>query len=98
MILLTGKFKESFEQWLKNEMYYLGNEKLSDLFWCALIVEYFDSINLFITIISKLSFRKKRQRFGYCFLNYKSQFLWDSRQEALQEAIINVNNYFNNKN
>lgn len=47
---LTEKCKESFEKWLKTEMYYLGKESLSDLFWNALIVEFFDSVGIYIEI------------------------------------------------
>lgn len=95
-MLLTGKCKEDFDFWLRTEMYYLGKEDLSELFWNALIFEFFDDKNMVISIKSKYGFRKKKHVFQFEFNNYKSEFM-QSREIATSQAIIVANSTYNNR-
>ncbi len=91
---LTGKTKEGFYKWM-------DTQPVDELLTCfdvslnALIVEFFDAQKIFINIKSKFGNNKQRERFSYNLFNFNSGFMWDSRQEALNEAIINANNFYN---
>lgn len=94
--MLTAKCKEDFDNWLKREMYYLGNEQLSDLFWMALIIEFFDYNKIYINIKSKYGHRRKKQLFMFNLHNYISPF-YESREVATMEAIKSANGFYNSK-
>ena len=106
-MILTGKAKLDFETWLNKEMYYLGRhnfedrnnniEDLSDNFQNALIIEWFDSIGIYVnssgltlskTFISDVSVDNN------CEYNYDG---FRTRQEALTEAIKKANDIYNSK-
>lgn len=112
-MILIGKAKEDFEKWLNKEMYYLGRhnfedrdnniEDLSDNFQNALIIEWFDSIGIYIII----SPSDNPKNWFYTILGedilspfykmYQSLDDFENRQEALTEAIKKANEIYNSK-
>ncbi len=96
---LTNKCKEDFYQWYKNRLSVMSYSELLNIndetVYNALIVEFFDAQKIFINIKSKFGNRKERERFSYSLFSFSSGFMWDSRQEALNEAIVNANNFYN---
>ena len=53
MSKLNGKAKEEFEKWFYNEIDQVGGEGLddcNDIYLNALIIEWFDSVQIFISI------------------------------------------------
>ena len=98
--MLTGKVKENFEKWLDNQN--IAPYKV--MFWdipkivqYAYIIEYFDSIGWVIDIKSKFGQRKQCERFMFHIKNYKSQFLFNSRMEVKEQAIIKTDELLNAK-
>jgi len=93
---LTGKSKDAFYEWM-------NTQPVDELLVCfdislnALIIEWFDSVGIYISIKSKFGQNKQRQRFGYSLLNYVSMFAFDSRTEATNFAIEKANLLFNEK-
>lgn len=110
-MILTGKTKEDFEKWLNKEMYYLGRhnfedrdnniEDLSDIFQNALIIEWFDSIGIYIEVyrhnnrptVQGFNSRIVRRINGY----YECCTAVDTRKEATEEAIKKANEIYNEK-
>lgn len=112
-MILTGKSKEDFEKWLNKEMYYLGRhnfedrdnniEDLSDNFQNTLIIEWFDSVGIYIII----SPSDNPKNWFYTILGedilspfyqiYQSLDDFKNRQEALTEAIKKANEIYNSK-
>lgn len=106
-MILTGKAKEDFVKWLNKEMYYLGRhnfedrdnniEDLSDNFQNTLIIEWFDSVGVYInssgltlskTFISDVSVNNN------CEYNYDG---FRTRKEAIEQAIKKANEIYNSK-
>lgn len=100
MELLTGKAKEKFLNWLSTEMYYLGKEPLSDLFFSALIIEWFDSVGIYLDCPPLIDYNPVK--FGLLIdekIHYSEQKnrVYDSRQEARIAGIKKANEIFNSK-
>lgn len=101
-MLLTGKAKEDFEKWFRTKR---ATAKFR--FWmlietdpCVLnsvIIEWFDSVGIYIEPLKEYSFG-----FIIHIGNYKdpisSLLGFDSRQEAITEAIKKSNELYNLKN
>ena len=102
-MILTGKAKEDFEKWLNKEMYYLGRhnfedrdnniEDLSDNFQNTLIIEWFDSVVIYITS----DYFELNKGFYSEILNENFAIVKPTRQEALTEAIKKANEIYNSK-
>jgi len=96
-MILTGKAKEHFEAWLSSEMYVLpdnGIEGLGALFLNALIIEWLDSVGIYIDI----TYRPLRHVFKYnlyIFDAYAPDGIKSTRQEATEAAILTANNLYN---
>jgi len=96
---LTGKCKGDFGKWIITEMYYLGDDPLSDLFLNALIIEFFDSVGIYIST-SALKMFYKDPMFK-CKIEFITEVIecgdlyFKTRQEATNEAIIKANQLFN---
>ena len=100
-MILTGKAKEDFEKWLNKEMYYLGRhnfedrdnniEDLSDNFQNVLIIEWFDSVGIYITS----DYFELNNGFYSEILDSNFAIVKPTRQEALTEAIKKANEYYN---
>lgn len=100
-MILTGKTLDNFLEWVYKEYDYklYDLEKLfpSHLLY-YLIIEWFDSVGIFINIKSKFGQRKQCERFSFNVENYNSGFLYNSRNEATKQAIIKANEIYNNLN
>ena len=108
-MVLTGKAKEDFLEWLNKEMYYLGRnnfedrdnniEDLSDNFQNALIIEWFDSVGIFVSINYVDFYNEIRNDKGFeayvtkgISVKFRSV---SSRQEATIQAIKKANEIYN---
>ena len=109
IMILTGKAKEDFLEWLNKEMYYLGRnnfedrdnniEDLSDNFQNALIIEWFDSVGIFVSINYVDFYNEIRNDKGFeayvtkgISVKFRSV---SSRQEATIQAIKKANEIYN---
>ena len=102
-MILTGKCREDFEKWLNKEMYYLGrhnfedrNNNIEDLgenFQNCLIIEWFDSVGIYITS----DYLELNKGFFSEILNENFEIIKPTRQEALAEAIKKANEIYNSK-
>ena len=100
-MILTGKAKKDFEKWLNKEMYYLGRhhfedrdnniEDLSDIFQNALIIEWFDSVGIYITS----DYFELNKGFYSEVLDSNFTIVKPTRHEAITEAIKKANEYYN---
>ena len=102
-MILTGKAKEDFKKWLNKEMYYLGRhnfedrdnniEDLSDNFQNTLIIDWFDSVGIYITF-DNFDLNK-------CFYseisNYNNFSTVGNRQECAKNSILKANEIYNSK-
>lgn len=96
-MILTGKAKEDFLEYLDVEEKWF-NEEYIPLFEHALIIEWFDSVGIYIEIV--------REDFGFGFNVHRGNWRnpdeslghWKTRQEATKQAIIKVNQIYNNLN
>ena len=116
-MILTGKAKEDFEKWLNKEMYYLGRhnfeerdnniEDLSDNFQNALIIEWFDSVGIYINIEPYIGggdvvfyFSLINRSADFTDEHYSSvndDIYFGTRQDASNEAIKKANEIYNSK-
>ena len=93
---LTGKCKEDFEKWIKTELYYLGNEPLSDLFINALEIEFFDSVGIYIGF-NPFMWSDGSIKIGWVILLSIHSGICENRQEATNKAIEKANLLYNEK-
>lgn len=97
---LTGKCAEAFKSYLKETkgdvMAHVIYE-FEDLYQNALIIEFFDSVGIYVEIKNKFGQRKQCQRFSFVVKNYNSGFLFDFRTEATNKGIEKANEIFNNR-
>lgn len=92
-MILTGKAKEDFNKWFRENKRYLRKSYLDDTCDNALIIEWLDSVGIFYTIIhTRLC---GTFRYG---LDYLSGIDWgyaEDRHEATTEAIKQANIIYN---
>ena len=90
---LTGKLKQDFG----NQCVYQYDEfiKLPECCQNALIIEYLDSVGIYVNIKSKFGQRKQCERFSFIVKRYNSGFLFNSRTEAINAAIEKANDLIN---
>lgn len=108
-MILTGRAKEHFEYWLLTErneiiidrnneydLYYIFKYMLPNNLKCQLIIDWFDSVGVYINILNKYF-----QRWFYFQINsveqYDSLELLRTRLEATPEAIKKANEIYNKK-
>jgi len=94
---LTEKAKDDFTNWLYKEydIHYYNQECALNTCLNALIIDYFDSVNIYINIKSKFGQRKQCERFSFMVKEYNSGFIFNSRGEATEEAIKKANYFYN---
>ena len=102
MIQLTEKAKQDFEKWLSNNYPELFNDftvgyilfdTLNNTCNNALIIEWFDSVGIYICI------EPKRIIDSWIFdvlINEGVDSVWSNRQEATTKAIEKANTIYNN--
>lgn len=102
-MILTDKAREVFlnifgvdEQDKLVALQYINNK--TDIERNALIVDFFDSVGIYINIKSKFGQNKQCERFSYVIKNYNSGFIFNSRQEATIKAIKSANGIYNTLN
>ena len=61
----------------------------------ALIIEWLDSLKIFINIKSKFGQRKQCERFSYTLRHFNSGFIFNSREDATMDAIKSANGIYN---
>lgn len=95
--LLTGKAKEDF----LNKHGHKEHE-IDDLYLYALIIEWFDSVGIYISIIVDLNFEDEDLMFFYNNVRYNNNYIcvtldFKTRQEATESAITKANEIYNSK-
>ena len=109
-MILTGKAKEDFENYVLNENLRHDSEVLISVYnqetlfidykdvkkplLNALIIEWFDSVGIYITS----DYLELNKGFYSEILNENFEIVKPTRQEALTEAIKKANEIYNNKN
>ncbi len=84
---LTGKCLDDFELWVNSEMYEIDND-CCDILLNALIIEFFDSTWIYVNV---LRYNDKWKM----IVENQFRYTFDSRQEAISEAIIKANELYN---
>lgn len=92
---LTGICKENFNKWFMDSYPYKEFVFYSDNIKCTYITEFFDSIKIYILINIDADFYYEIERGGFTFR--KRGFGYNSRLLANKEAIIKVNEMYNDK-
>ena len=99
-MILTGKAKEDF---IKTK---IGNEislfeSMLPIYSNALIVEWFDSVGIYIFIDSVKSYKERFWRFHIAMndldRNIREEFYMDNRSEITYKAIKKANEIYNEK-
>ena len=109
-MILTGKAKEDFENYILNENLRHNSEVLISVYnqetlfidykdvkkplLNALIIEWFDSVGIYITS----DYFELNKGFYSEILESNFEIIKPTRQEALTEAIKKANEIYNNKN
>ena len=102
-MVLTGKAKEEFFNWLDNQgvngidisnWEFEKFQLLSNVSQNALIIEWFDSVGIYVTS----DYFELNKGFYSEILESNFEIIKPTRQEALAEAIKKANEIYNNKN
>ena len=109
-MILTGKAKEDFENYVLNknlghdsevlisvynqESLFINYNNVKETLLNALIIEWFDSIGIIITS----DYFELNKGFYSEILESNFEIIKPTRQEALAEAIKKANEIYNNKN
>ena len=102
-MILTGKAKEEFFNWLDNQgvngidisnWEFEKFHSLSNVSKNSLIIEWFDSVGIYITS----DYFELNKGFYSEILESNFEIIKPTRQEALAEAIKKANEIYNNKN
>lgn len=93
-MMLTGKALEDFEFWLFERQYteeYYNRELISKTCLSALIIEWFDSVGTHIEILREDGF------FTWVIGHHYDTPNSDTRQQAIEQAIIYANKLYNER-
>mgnify|MGYP000653321138 CR=1 FL=1 len=109
-MILTGKAKEDFENYILNkelghdsevlisvynqETLFINYNNVKETLLNALIIEWFDSVGIIITS----DYFELNKGFYSEILESNFEIIKPTRQEALAEAIKKANEIYNNKN
>lgn len=97
---LTDKAREDFLNWYEVSDYGSSIDRINITFKNALIIEWFDSIGIYIiTNYSCGDFDYEVKDYtsqNSCKIHFNSNF--ESRQEATKQAIIKANKIYNERN
>ena len=109
-MILTGKAKEDFENYVLNknlghdsevlisvynqESLFINYNNVKETLLNALIIEWFDSVGIYITS----DYFELNKGFYSEVLNSDFEIIKQTRQETLTEAIKKANEIYNNKN
>ena len=109
-MILTGKAKEDFENYVLNkelghdsevlisvynqESLFINYNNVKETLLNALIIEWFDSVGIIITS----DYLELNKGFYSEILESNFEIIKPTRQEALAEAIKKANEIYNNKN
>ena len=109
-MILTGKAKEEFFNWLDNQgvngidisnWEFEKFQLLSSVSQNSLIIEWFDSVGIYIFIDSVKSYKKRSWRFHIAMndldRNIREEFYMDNRSEITYKAIKKANEIYNEK-
>lgn len=105
-MILTGKALEDFGKYLHNKYGVLFNyEDYNKTMLYAEILEWFDSVSIFIDSIHSLSFDYTLEFCATVNRAYVSHGIkdkpinrFDTRQQAIKQAIIKANEIYNDNN
>ena len=96
-MILTGKAKEDFYKYLNIKDYklfdYVRKKYANEIVSNALIIEWFDSVGIYITS----DYLELNRVFYSEILNENFEIVKPNRQEALTEAIKKANEIYNSK-
>lgn len=102
-MILTGKAKEDFLKWCKQDANWL--QTYEDIFLFSLIIEWFDSVGIYIEL-SRFTSGLKFEFWHYTISDTRGVHLnnhmgntvkEDSRHEATKQAIIKANEIYNKR-
>lgn len=92
---LTGKCKKEFEKfYTENAKYIFDVDEYSETVQNALIIEFFDSVGIYIIINKDFYF----EEWGYIIIGNYEYHGFECRLEASNKAIIKANELFNENN
>ena len=80
---------------MEYDLYYVFLYIMPEICQNALIIEYLDSVGVYVNIKSKFGQRKQCERFSFIVKRYNSGFLFNSRPEAINAAIERANEIIN---
>lgn len=93
-MILTGKAKEDFKEWLYKKYDILFDlEEYHKTMLCAEIIEWLDSVGIYISIITQEN-DKKEIRFT-SDINEQNFISCETRKQATEEAIKKANEIYN---
>ena len=93
-MILNGKTKKDFILWLNNQPVAPYEVMLDDIPKCylnSLIIEWFDSVGIYINAL------RYNKQWWKATAEYEYAGIFNSRQEALVEAIKKANKIYNEK-
>lgn len=99
-MILTGKAKEDFENWVYNNTEYLYCEVYDtpEKLLYSLIIDWFDSVGIYISITPSIPIGyEKPDCFMFSIGIGTNRLKISSRHEATKQAIIKANEIYNNK-
>lgn len=101
-MILTGKAQQYFIEWYKATKSKNINLKdfslnIAQSISYAIVIEWFDSVCIYINIKSKFGQRKQCEIFSFTVKTYNSGFIFNSRKEATKEAIQKACYFYNRK-
>jgi len=92
-MILTGKAKEDFGMWHFencNPFEYINWHLLSDNLKNQIIIEWFDSVDIYIELF-------KLNKFIWSINNLYEESGFETRQQATEQAIIKANEIYNHE-
>ena len=100
-MILKGKAKEDFKKWfIETKDLYDSYENelrlMSDTGLNALIIEFFDSVGIYINVFYKYIWRVEIRDSQSSLLSTLDYAVFDTRQEATIQAIKKANEIYNN--
>ena len=98
---LTDKAFKDFEMWLENQevaSYKVIFPDIPVIVQNSYIIDWFDSVGLFINTKSKFGQRRQKQIFWYSMgtVNNPTE-IFENRQYCLNSAIVHANNIYNKR-
>lgn len=95
-MILTDKAKQEFILWYLKSEYNFAFDGLSNNFQNALIIEWFDSVGIYIFTDIDWQYKYFNYKLEYKYKEVDYDYVFNTRQEATTKAIDKANEIFNN--